>query len=153
MKNFILLILVLFSFQAIGQETEVPKKTNQILVYKKDSALNVLMEYARILQDHNFNVEKLDRDLLSVKTESKTFKFSGVATMKIFANTKQQGDITILKITGNIEVTNPLAGGQVPFESCNCGIMGNAQLNSFKEILSTLDEIKADRTVYLRIKN
>ena len=153
MKNPILLVLILFSFQAIAQEIEVPKKTNQILVFLKDSAINVLKEYARILQDHNFNIEKLDRDLLSVKTEPKTFKFSGVATMKIFANTRQQGDTTVLKITGSIEVTNPMLAGPVPFESCNCGIMGNAQLNSFKEILATLADIKADRVVYLRVKN
>lgn len=153
MKNIFTCLLIFFSLSISGQEVDIPRKTNQILVYKKDSAINLLKEYARILQDHNFNIEKLDKDLLNIKTEPKSFKFSGVATMKIFANTRQLGDTTVLKITGSIEIINPMVAGPVPFESCNCGIMGNAQLNSFKEILATLAEVKADRVVYLKVKN
>lgn len=153
MKTFLTLLLTLFCISTFSQDIKIPRKTNQILIYKKDSALNLLKDYAKTLQDRNFNIDKLDKDLLSIKTESKTFKFAGVATMKIFATVKQKGDSAILKITGSIEVTNPLAGGQIPFESCFCGMAGSAQLNSFKEILATIEPYKEDRIVYIKNEN
>jgi hypothetical protein len=120
-----------------------PPKANTIVIEKTDNAANFLLEYAKHLQDFGFSIEKVDKELLTLSTDFKSYKFSGVAVIKIVAFARQNGPKSILEIKGNIEVSNPF-GGQVPFNACNCGSPGDAQRNGFNEILKTLDNFAYD---------
>ena len=153
MKRQIIFIaagLLIYSTYLFGQNQEFnpPKKANTIVIEKVDSAVNLLMSYARQLQDFGFSVEKVDKELLTLSTEFKSYKFGGIAVVKVVAFSKQSGTNARLEIKGNIEVYNSY-GNQVPFDACNCGIMGDARKNGFNEILKTLDKFSYDKIEFL----
>ncbi len=145
--NIKLTIVLLFSSVLLFGQThnfKPPKKTNTIILEKESKAVDFLIDYAKHLQDYGYAIEKIDKDLLSLSTEFKGYKFGGVAVVKIIAFAREKGTQSTLTIKGKIEVTNPLAGGQVPFEAANKGMSGDAQRNGFNEILNTLHEFNYD---------
>ena len=127
---------------------EAPKKTNTIILVKEGEALPILIEFAQHLQDNGYSIEKLDKDLLSVSTDFKEFKFAGVAVMKIIAFVRQKENNVRIEIKGKIEISNP-RGGQVPFDICNCGMMGDARKNSFKAMIAIIEKYKFDSVEFL----
>jgi hypothetical protein len=138
----------IFSFGQ-GNTFDPPKKVNAIIIEKKSPSLDFLLDYARHLQEFGFSIEKLDRDLVSLSTDFKTYEFAGVAVVKIIAYAKQNGDTSSIEIRGKVEVTNPMAGGPVPFEACNCGMVGDARKNAFNDILRTLRDFKFDSLEFI----
>jgi hypothetical protein len=146
MKHSVLLFSLLCIFNAINAQekksdiSDIPKKTNTITVYKEGTALQILTDLARHLQDNGYSIEKLDKDLLSLSTDYKTFKFQGVAVMKIVAFVRQVESKVKIELKGKVEVTSALASGNVPFDACKCGLVGDARLNSFKEMLEIVEK-------------
>ena len=152
MKRHIILTvgLLIYSSHLFGQNQALnpPKKVNAIVIEKADTAVNLLMSYARQLQDFGFSIEKVDKELLTLSTDFKSYNFGGVAVVKVVAFSRQSGTNARLEIKGKIEVSNP-SGGQVPFEACNCGMMGDARKNGFSEILKTLENFSYDKIEFL----
>jgi hypothetical protein len=150
MKRYIILTAVLLNYSnhLIGQVLNPPKKVNTVVIEKVDTAVNLLMDYARKLQDFGFSIEKVDKELLTLSTDFKSYKFGGIAVVKVVAFSRQNGTIARLEIKGKIEVSNPY-GGQVPFEACNCGMMGDARKNGFSEMLKTLERFSFDKIEFL----
>jgi hypothetical protein len=152
MKRHIILTagLLIYSIHLFGQNQALSpsKKVNAVVIVRTDTALNFLMSYARQLQDFGFSIEKVDKELLTLSTDFKSYKFGGVAVVKVVAFSRQSGTMARLEIKGKIEVSNPY-GGQVPFEACNCGMMGDARKNGFNEILKTLDNFSYDKIEFL----
>lgn len=126
------------------KDHKVTKRANVIIIEKNDSAQKVLKELSLLLLDKGFSIEKYDKELFSITTDFKRFKFGGVAVMKVLVTARQNGNKTILKLRAKIEVTNALAGGQVPFESCYCGLTGDAKRNSFIELINIADSFSYD---------
>lgn len=144
--NITLTIALLFSsFLLFGQTHNFnpPKKTNTIILKKECDAVDFLIEYAKHLQDFGFSIDKIDKDLLTLSTEFKEYKASGVGVVKILAFARQKDEKCTLVIRGNIELSNPF-GGQVPMEACNCGMKADNQRKGFNEILNTLNDFKYD---------
>ena len=152
MKTKITLTLLLTSifYFSFGQSInmDAPKRTNTIILVKEGEALPILIEFAKHLQDNGYSIEKLDKDLLSLSTDFKEFKFAGVAVMKIIAFVRQNENKVKIEIKGKIEISNP-NGGQVPFDVCNCGMMGAARKNSFKAIITLLESYKFESVEFL----
>ncbi len=153
MKRIIKLTIGLL-FQSVlifgqNQTLKPPKKVNTIVIEKTDSAVNLLLEYAKHLQDFGFSIEKIDKEFLTLSTDFKSYKFGGVAVIRIVAFSRQKGTKSRLEIKGKIEVSNPF-GGQVPYEACNCGMAGDARKNGFKEILKTLDNFAYDTIEFVK---
>jgi hypothetical protein len=42
-----------------------------------------------------------------------------------------------------------MAGGPVPFEACNCGMIGDARKNAFSEILRTLADFEFENVEFI----
>jgi hypothetical protein len=152
MKRYVTLTagLLIYSTYLFGQDQALrpAKKVNTIVIEKADTAVNLLMSYARHLQHFGFFIEKVDKELLTLSTDFKSYKFGGIAVVKVVAFSRQSGTNARLEIKGKIEVSNPY-GGQVPFEACNCGMMGDARKNGFSEILKTLDNFPYDKIEFL----
>lgn len=140
---FISLICILqttFSQEKKSDISDIPKKTNTITFYKEGTALQILTELARHLQDNGYSIEKLDKDLLSLSTDFKTYKFQGVSEMNIIAFVRQVEGKVKVEIKGKVKVHDPLNGGSIPFDACKCGLVGDARLNAFKEMLETVEK-------------
>ncbi len=150
-KLLILITFLIPTLILLGQNKNIvpPKKTNTIIISRKDVAEHFLLDYAKHLQNYGFSIEKFDKEFLTLATDFKRYKFGGVAVIKIVAYSKQTGDTSKIIIKGKIEISNPY-GGQVPDEACNCGMAGDARKNGFKEILKTLDNFNYDRIEFLK---
>jgi len=151
-KNITLFVwLLILSISVVnGQDKsfDAPKKSNLITVSKKDTALQFLLQYARHLQDFGFSVDRIDKELLSFSTDFKTYKFGGIAVIKITVFARQNGDTAKLEIKGKIEVSNA-DGGKFPYDACNCGLPGDARKNAFKEMLKTLESFPVDKIEFI----
>lgn len=150
MKTIITTLLLFIVFFSFGQneKTEAPKKTNTIIILKEGNAEQILIEFAQHLQDNGYSIEKLDKDLLSLSTGFKDYKFSGKAVLKIFAFVRQLESNVKIEIKGKIEISNPY-GGQVPYDVCNCGLSGDARKNAFKTILTLLETYSYESIEFL----
>ena len=149
-KTIAILFLTSMFFVSFGQSInlDAPKKTNTIILVKEGEAFPILIEFAQHLQDNGYSIEKLDKDLLSVSTDFKEFKFAGVAVMKIVAFVRQKENKVRIEIKGKVEISNP-SGGQVPVDICNCGMMGDARKNSFKAMIAVIEKYKFDSVEFL----
>lgn len=152
MKSKIIAIFLLTSmfYVSFGQSInlDAPKKTNTIILVKEGEALPILIEFAEHLQDNGYSIEKIDKDLLSLSTDFKDVKFAGVAVMKIIAFVRQKENKVRIEIKGKLEISNP-SGGQVPFDICNCGMMGDARKNSFKAMINIIEKYTFDSVEFL----
>ncbi|HON69942.1 MAG TPA: hypothetical protein PL153_02665 [Tenuifilum sp.] len=150
MKPIITTLLVFIVLISFGQnkKIEAPKKANTIIILKKGNAEQILIEFAQHLQDNGYSIEKLDKDLLSLSTDFKEYKFSGIAVLKIFAFVRQLENNVKIEIKGKIEVSNPF-GGQIPYDACNCGLSGDARKNAFKTILTLLETYSYENIEFL----
>ena len=140
MKKIIIIFLVFFAFAANAQTNPLenaPKKSNMVVIEKEGNALDFLIDYGKHLQDFGFTVENINKDFLSLSTDFKEYKHSGVAVIKLNVHAKQKNNIAILVIRGKIEVSSLY--GTVPFEACKCGMVGDARKNGFREIGYTLE--------------
>lgn len=146
--NIIALLILSHFLFGQNQLPNPPKKVNTIVIEKSDTAVHLLMNYARQLQDSGFSIDKIDKELLTLSTDFKSYNFGGIAVVKVVAFTRQNGATARLEIKGKIEVSNPY-GGQVPFDACNCGIIGDARKNGFSEILKTLEKFSFDKIEFL----
>lgn len=149
---FFVLICTLHTLSAQEKNTEIgdiPKKTNTITIFKEGTAQQILTSFALHLQDNGYSIEKLDKDLLSLFTDFKEYKFAGVSVMKIVAFARQVDNKVKLEIRGKIEISSP--GNKIPFEICKCGMVGDARLNAFKEMLSLVEKYSYD-TIEFSVK-
>lgn len=152
MKRKIAVIFIFFivycSSLAQSKKYDSPKKTNTIVLTKEGDANAILIDFAKYLQDSGYSIERIDKDLLSISTDFRTYKFDGIAVMKINAFVKQNDDKVKIEIKGKIEITNPY-GGQIPYEACNCGFAGDARKKAFKEMISLIENYKFDNLEFL----
>lgn len=125
-----------------------PKKASAVVVLKKDSAITFLTDYAKHLQNFGFSIERFDKELASLSTDFKTYKFGGVAVIKIVAFAQQNGETAKITIRGKIKVSTGIRG-DVPYEACNCGMSGDARKNGFFEILKTLNNFNHEDFAFL----
>lgn len=141
---------MLLSTLTIAQQRNFnpPKKASAVVILKKDSSITFLTEYAKHLQNLGFSIEKFDKELVSLSTEFKNYKFGGVAVIKIIAFAQQNGETSKITIRGNIKVSTGIRG-DVPFEACNCGMSGDARKNGFSEILKTLENFNYEDFMFL----
>lgn len=142
MKTAILIMSLQISLTMVsyGQSNkfDAPKKTNTIILIKEGNSLQILTEFAQHLQDNGYTIEKLDKDLFSLSTDYKDYKFAGKAVIKIISFVRQVDNKVKIEIKGKIEISNP-NGGQVPYDVCNCGMSGDARKNAFKTIITLIE--------------
>lgn len=133
-------LMIIMNTLSYGQteKFDAPKKTNTIVLIKEGNATLILTEFAQHLQDNGYTIEKLDRELLSLSTDFRDYKFAGKAVMKIIVFVRQMDTKVKIEIKGKIEISNPF-GGQVPYDVCNCGMAGDARKNAFKAILKLIE--------------
>ena len=143
-----ILLATLCATMAFGQElSDIPKKTNTIILSDSAKSFNYLIEFANYLQDQGYDIEKLDKDLQNLNTAFKDYKFAGLAQMKIYAFTRQMDSTAVLTIKCKILISS--FAGQAPMDACNCGIIGDARLNAFKETLRLAKGFQYDKIEFL----
>lgn len=140
MKKIVLCLVALVSFYpVIGQnEIKPQKKSNTIILTTELSNLDLLIEFAKHLQDAGYIIEKLDKDLISLSTDYEEYKTPSIAVMKIDAFVR--GNKIVIR--GDINITDALSGSVVKMDICNSGFPGDARLNAFKEMLKTANTFK-----------
>jgi hypothetical protein len=136
MKNFIpTFLFILFGLITFAQD--IPKKANVIVISKNTKSLDYLIKFAKYLQSEGYPVEEINKDLQSVKTGYKKFKWGGTASLSIYAYAEEYDSTSNIRITGRIEFSSFL---ELHYEeACNCGSIGvhNVTFAGFK----TLDEL------------
>src|SRR5688500_16816545 len=97
-----IIIGMLLSTLTIAQQRNFnpPKKASAVVILKKDSSITFLTEYAKHLQNLGFSIEKFDKELVSLSTEFKNYKFGGVAVIKIIAFAQQNGETSKITVRG-----------------------------------------------------
>ena len=145
-----IIIGILLSAAATAQNGNFnpPKKASAVVLLKKDSAVSFLAGYAKHLQNFGFSIERFDKELASLSTDFKTYKFGGVAVIKIVAFAQQNGETAKITIRGKIKVSTGIRGDG-PYEACNCGMSGDARRNGFSEILKTLNNFNYEDFAFL----
>ena len=143
MKNSLLIIAIVF-IGILVQAQKPPKGTNTIILKTELSNSELLISFARHLQDEGYSIEKLDKDLLSLSTEYEDYKTPSVAVMKIDAFVRGNKIV----ISGDINITDALSGAVVKMDICKCGFSGDARLNAFKEMLRTIISFKYNEIEY-----
>ena len=142
MKSIILIsaLIGFFTFNVLSQAQDVKpqSKSNTIILTKNGDALKLLNDLVFHLQDNGYNIEKFNKELFSIETSYKIFKYSGgmSGNHKIFIYARQKDDNVMVVVSGKIEISG--IGSQVSYEACNCGVIGDARKNAFTQIINVI---------------
>jgi hypothetical protein len=142
--KYILIVLCIFYSNHLISQLDIPKKSNVIVFEKKTTADSLLMWYAEKLLDLGYVID-VNKDLKTITTEYKSFKWQGSARVQIIGRVKQKDDVSILELRGNVEVSNIMVGFPVTNPSCECGFAGDARKVSFKEMLKSVGGMEYDK--------
>jgi hypothetical protein len=142
--KYILIVLCIFYSNHLISQLDIPKKSNVIVFEKKTTADSLLMWYAEKLLDLGYVID-VNKDLRTITTEYKSFKWQGSARVQIIGRVKQKDDVSILELRGNAEVSHVFVGVPMIYPSCQCGIPGDVRKASFKEILKSSAGMEYDK--------
>lgn len=147
-KSIFVLVFMCLSMASFCQYNidNAPKKANTVIITRSGDALTLLKELIVNLQDKGYFIDKFEKELLSVETKYKEFKYSGVydGELKIILFARQiEEDKVKFVIKGEVKF-----GGKFTNEACNCGIGGDVRKKGFETMLEALSAFRYETISY-----
>lgn len=133
MKCLFAFILIASSFSAFSQ-VKLPRKTSTVILHSEDSAHIVIVNFAKHLQREGFIIDKLDKELLSLNTDFKSFKWQTGGNVKLYVYAEVEGAGSKLVIRG--KAANTGAGLDYVFDVCQCGVYGDLRQAALQQMIS-----------------